>query len=55
LEEKKSDKVEYKLTQEEMIHQFISLFMAGMDTTAHAVGNILYFLCKYPKSCDEIR
>ena len=43
-----------KLTEEEVLHQFMTFFLAGMDTTAHLAGIVTYYLCTYPKYKDEI-
>lgn len=43
-----------KITEEEIIHQFLMLFFAGTDTTAHLVGMSLYCLAKNPESYERI-
>ncbi|CAD8068225.1 unnamed protein product [Paramecium primaurelia] len=39
---------------EEIIHQFITLFFAGTDTTATTSGTCLYYLAEYPEMQNEI-
>lgn len=40
---------------DEMIHQFITFFFAGTDTTAHLILWMLYNLALYPEIQEEIR
>jgi len=40
---------EGKIEEEEIIDQFVTFFMAGMDTTGHLVTMAVYFLDKYPE------
>jgi len=35
---------------EEIVDEFISFFLAGMDTTGHLSGIILYNLIRYPEA-----
>jgi len=50
---------EGKMTDEGIIDQFLTFFMAGMDTTGHLVTMAAYFLEKYPdfkkKMVEEVR
>ena len=50
---------EGKMDGEEIIDQFVSFFLAGMDTTGHLATIALYFLHKHPeykvKMVDEIK
>ncbi|CAD8099352.1 unnamed protein product [Paramecium sonneborni] len=39
---------------EEIIHQFLTLFFAGTDTTATTSGTCLYYLAEYPEMQNEI-
>jgi cytochrome P450 len=38
-----------KITIEEVIHQYIVLLFAGVDTTSHLTGNAFWILAKYPE------
>ena len=44
-----------KFTDEEIVHEFMSFFAAGMDTTGHLVGMTLYALAKHPQYLEELR
>jgi len=50
---------EGKIEEEEIIDQFVTFFMAGMDTTGHLVTMAVYFLEKYPefkaKMLEEVK
>ncbi|CAK74504.1 unnamed protein product (macronuclear) [Paramecium tetraurelia] len=39
---------------EEILHQFITLFFAGTDTTATTSGTCLYYLAQFPEMQEEI-
>ncbi|CAD8174942.1 unnamed protein product [Paramecium octaurelia] len=39
---------------DEILHQFITLFFAGTDTTATTCGTCLYYLAQYPEMQAEI-
>mgnify|MGYP000851144655 CR=1 FL=1 len=43
-----------KLSGEEVLHQFTTFFLAGMDTTGHLAGITTYYLCKYPQHKEAI-
>ncbi|CAK77008.1 unnamed protein product (macronuclear) [Paramecium tetraurelia] len=45
---------EQQIDLEEILHQFITLFFAGTDTTATVCGTCLYYLAKYPEIQSEI-
>ncbi|CAK65177.1 unnamed protein product (macronuclear) [Paramecium tetraurelia] len=44
-----------KITIDEIIQQFITLFFAGTDTTAVLSYHCLYYMAQYPEMQDEIR
>ena len=37
-------KNEDKLTDDELISNFLTFFLAGMDTTGHLITTLMYFL-----------
>ncbi|CAD8166782.1 unnamed protein product [Paramecium octaurelia] len=51
---KQQTQKEQSIDIEEILHQFITLFFAGTDTTATACGTCLYYLAKYPEIQSEI-
>jgi len=40
---------EGKMSDEEIVDQFVAMFLAGMDTTGHLLTMVVYYLDKYPK------
>ena len=40
---------EGKMDDEEIVDQFVALFLAGMDTTGHLLTMVVYYLYKYPE------
>ena len=42
-------------TDEEIVHEFLTFFAAGMDTTGHLVGMTLYALAKHPQYLEELK
>jgi cytochrome P450 len=52
---KKDIPPEEKITEEEIVQQFLLLSFAGTDTTAHLVAMALYSLAKYPETHEKIR
>ncbi|CAD8068856.1 unnamed protein product [Paramecium primaurelia] len=51
---KQQKQKEQQIDIEEILHQFITLFFAGTDTTATTSGTCLYYLAKYPEIQSEI-
>ncbi|CAD8166780.1 unnamed protein product [Paramecium octaurelia] len=51
---KQQTQKEQSIDIEEILHQFITLFFAGTDTTATTSGTCLYYLAKYPEIQSEI-
>jgi len=51
--------LEGKMSEEEIIDQFVTFFFAGMDTTGHLLTMVVYYLDKYPelktKMLEEIQ
>eukprot|EP01017_Pseudomicrothorax_dubius_P026026 TRINITY_DN2870_c0_g1_i2.p1 TRINITY_DN2870_c0_g1~~TRINITY_DN2870_c0_g1_i2.p1 ORF type:complete len:279 (+),score=74.17 TRINITY_DN2870_c0_g1_i2:61-837(+) len=45
---------EEPLTDDEIVDTFITLFLAGMDTTGHLLGLSIYYLCKHPEFVARI-
>eukprot|EP01017_Pseudomicrothorax_dubius_P028102 TRINITY_DN3319_c0_g1_i2.p1 TRINITY_DN3319_c0_g1~~TRINITY_DN3319_c0_g1_i2.p1 ORF type:complete len:513 (-),score=110.17 TRINITY_DN3319_c0_g1_i2:50-1588(-) len=43
-----------QLSNDEIIDTFITLFLAGMDTTGHLLGLSIYYLWKYPEYVARI-
>lgn len=43
-----------RITKEEIIHQLISFYFAGIDTTGHLVAFVLYALAEYPQCRQNI-
>lgn len=44
-----------EIKDEEIIDNFLSLFIAGTDTTANLAGSSLYYLSLYPEVQDKAR
>ena len=44
-----------RLSDEDIIDEFVTFFVAGMDTTAHLVGMILYHLAKNPQYLKDLK
>ncbi|CAD8091771.1 unnamed protein product [Paramecium sonneborni] len=51
---KQQGQKEQQIDIEEILHQFITLFFAGTDTTATTSGTCLYYLAQYPEIQNEI-
>ena len=49
LETQNSPDVESRLTDTDIVNEFITFFIAGMDTTGHLVSMALYNLTQYPE------
>ena len=45
---------EYKFTDEEIVDEFVTFFVAGMDTTGHLIGMTLYLLTQHPEYLTEL-
>jgi len=45
---------EMRLTDKEIVDEFITFFIAGMDTTGHLVAMVLYDLCKSPEHFEAL-
>jgi len=43
------------LSDEDITNEFITLFLAGMDTTGHLVSTVLYYLAKNPQYLEQIK
>ena len=46
---------EERLTDEDILGEFIGLFGAGTDTTSHLVGSAIYFLYRYPNIFEKVK
>ena len=46
---------EYKFTDEEIVDEFVTFFVAGMDTTGHLIGMTLYLLTQHPEYLAELQ
>jgi len=51
----KSDPNTIVIDEEQIIHQFLTFFFAGMDTTSQLSGMTIYELAKHPEIVAEIR
>nr|ABY59985.1 cytochrome P450 monooxygenase CYP5012A2 [Tetrahymena thermophila] len=51
------DKIESenKITIETIIEEFITFYVAGLDTTGHTLGMAMYYLSVYPELSEEIK
>ena len=49
LQTQKSEEPDQRLTDSEIIDEFISFFVAGMDTTGHLISMTLLNIIKYPR------
>jgi len=49
------NKTEYAFTDEEIIDEFVSFFLAGMDTTGHLVAAMCYNLHHNPQHFEALR
>jgi len=45
---------EGKMSDEEIVDQFVAMFLAGMDTTGHLLTMVVYYLDKYPKYKEKM-
>jgi len=55
LEQQKTAKPEERFTDEDIINEFITFFIAGMDTTGHLVAMSLYLLNRDPNSLEKLQ
>ncbi|KAL4491315.1 hypothetical protein ABPG72_021701 [Tetrahymena utriculariae] len=44
-----------KILPEELLEEYLTFYLAGMETTGHTVGFCFYFYCKYPKIREKLR
>jgi len=51
--EQQQNNTEDAIPDEEIIDEFVSFFLAGMDTTGHLVTMIVYNLCTHPEYLNE--
>ena len=47
-------KTEKGLSEKELVANFITFFVAGMDTTGHTAGMAVYFLSQYPEVKEKL-
>jgi len=50
-----SGKEEDGITNEEIVGEFIGIFVAGTDTTSHLVNSAIYFLWKHPEIYAKVK
>lgn len=43
-----------RITKEEIVHQLISFYFAGIDTTGHLIAMALYSLAEYPECREKL-
>ena len=51
----KSQDIEARFSDEDIVDEFVTFFIAGMDTTGHLVGMTLYNLTQYPQYIDQLK
>ena len=51
----KSEDAEHRYSDEDIINEFITFFVAGMDTTGHLIGMSIYNLTQYPEYLQELK
>jgi len=54
LETQKDANVEDRFSDEDIVNEFITFFLAGMDTTGHVITMALYLLAKHPEYKDKL-
>ena len=54
IETQKLDSVDERLSDEEIVNEFIAFFFAGMDTTANVASMMLYNLTQYPEYLEPL-
>ena len=50
-----SENPELRFSDEDIINEFITFFVAGMDTTGHLIGMTLYNLTQYPEFLQDLK
>ena len=50
----KLDSVDDRLSDEEIVNEFIAFFFAGMDITANVASMMLYNLTQYPEYLESL-
>lgn len=55
LETQKSQSENDRFTDEDIINEFITFFLAGMDTTGHLITMTLYMLLQHPEVCGPLQ
>ncbi len=53
--DKKLIDTEEGLTKEQLIEEFLTLFIAGTDTTSHLMGMLFYYLSVHLDVQDKLR
>ena len=51
----KSDNASQRFSDDEIIDEFITFFVAGMDTTGHLISMVIYNLHQYPQYLDDLQ
>lgn len=51
----KSEDVDKRFTDEEIVDEFVTFFVAGMDTTGHLIGMALYMLTQNPEYLQSLK
>ena len=51
----KSDDIEQRYSDENIVNEFITFFIAGMDTTGHLIGMSIYSLTQNPHLLQELK
>ena len=55
LEMRKSGQEEDRMTDEQIVGEFVGLFGAGTDTTSHLINSAIYFMWKYPHVFERVK
>jgi len=55
LKTQQSEVSEERMSDEDIINEFITFFSAGMDTTGHLIGMALYALTQHPEYLQKIK
>ncbi len=55
LDLRETNNLEDRIPDEEVTGEFIGLFMAGTDNTAHLINSAIYFLWKYPEMQAKVK
>ncbi|KAL4445473.1 hypothetical protein ABPG74_004547 [Tetrahymena malaccensis] len=54
-EEKRDLNNSNKILPEELLEEYLTFYLAGMETTGHSIGFCFYFYCKYPDIREKLR